>query len=214
VNEQREGVIFCSQCCCYYTVGRSVCHNREPSKNGLTDRDAVWVVDSGGPKEPRIRWMHIDATWRIRRNCPCAATTRPYVKLIKPIVIIIIIVTIIIIYIYYIRLWGRLGHSRSLPMLPTSCSPSVLIMFQPSSFLRYGELLVENCKSSCSMCIILTLTGDTNSRNTEPSQIDITLHNWTRPPRVPLRCTKSNSHPIKTASEPLQLCTGVNSRIG
>jgi len=27
-----------------------------PVKNGLTDRDAVWVVDLGGPKEPHIRW--------------------------------------------------------------------------------------------------------------------------------------------------------------
>jgi len=25
-------------------------------KNGWTDRDAVWVAESGGPKEPRIRW--------------------------------------------------------------------------------------------------------------------------------------------------------------
>jgi len=27
-----------------------------PAKNGWTDRDAVQDVDSGGPKEPRIRW--------------------------------------------------------------------------------------------------------------------------------------------------------------
>jgi len=33
-------------------VGRSVCHNLEPCKNSWTDRDAVWDVDSGWPKEP------------------------------------------------------------------------------------------------------------------------------------------------------------------
>jgi len=27
-----------------------------PAKNGSTDRDAVWVEDSGGPKERCIRW--------------------------------------------------------------------------------------------------------------------------------------------------------------
>jgi len=37
-------------------VCRSVCHASEPCKNGWTDRDAVWVMDSGGPKETRIRW--------------------------------------------------------------------------------------------------------------------------------------------------------------
>jgi len=37
-------------------LGRSVCHTSEPCKNGCTDRDAVWVEDSGGPKEPCIRW--------------------------------------------------------------------------------------------------------------------------------------------------------------
>jgi len=39
------------------SVGRSVHHNCEPCKNGWTDRDAIWVVDSGGPKEPRIGWV-------------------------------------------------------------------------------------------------------------------------------------------------------------
>ena len=37
-------------------VCRPVCHDREPCKNGLTDRNAVWVVDPSVPKEPRIRW--------------------------------------------------------------------------------------------------------------------------------------------------------------
>jgi len=44
---------------CYWlssTVCRSVCHTSEPCKNGCTDWDAVWVEDSGGPKEPCIRW--------------------------------------------------------------------------------------------------------------------------------------------------------------
>jgi len=30
--------------------------------------------------------VHIDATWRIRLNRPCAATMRPYVKLLRPLV--------------------------------------------------------------------------------------------------------------------------------
>jgi len=38
------------------SVGLSVCHSSDPCKNGWTDRDAVWVEDSGGPKEPCIRW--------------------------------------------------------------------------------------------------------------------------------------------------------------
>jgi len=38
-----------------YRVVWSVCHDRVPCKNGLTDQDAVWVVDFSGPKEPYIR---------------------------------------------------------------------------------------------------------------------------------------------------------------
>jgi len=34
----------------------SVGHFCEPCKNGWTNGDAVWVGDSGGPKEPCIRW--------------------------------------------------------------------------------------------------------------------------------------------------------------
>ena len=34
----------------------SVCHTSEPCKNGWTNRDAVLVEDSGGPREPCIRW--------------------------------------------------------------------------------------------------------------------------------------------------------------
>ena len=33
----------------------SVCYNLQPSKNGWTDWDAIWGVDSSWPKEPRIR---------------------------------------------------------------------------------------------------------------------------------------------------------------
>jgi len=29
---------------------------REQCENGLTDRFAVWVVDSGGPKEAQVQW--------------------------------------------------------------------------------------------------------------------------------------------------------------
>jgi len=32
--------------------GMSVCHTSQPYKNGRSDWDAVWVEDSGGPKEP------------------------------------------------------------------------------------------------------------------------------------------------------------------
>jgi len=39
-----------------WSVGLSLGHTSEPCKNGCTDQDAVWVGDSGGPKEPCIRW--------------------------------------------------------------------------------------------------------------------------------------------------------------
>jgi len=39
-----------------WSVSLSVCHSREPCKNGWTDLDAVWVVRSGGLNEPQIRW--------------------------------------------------------------------------------------------------------------------------------------------------------------
>ena len=41
---------------CRLLVCRSVCHTSEPCENGCTDRDAVWVEDSAGPKESCIRW--------------------------------------------------------------------------------------------------------------------------------------------------------------
>jgi len=56
-------------------VCRSVCHTSEPCKNGCTDRDAVWVEDSGRPKEPCIRWGP-DPPWEGavwgRKGCPIA----------------------------------------------------------------------------------------------------------------------------------------------
>jgi len=36
------------------SVGRSVCHDPDPCKNGWTDRDAVWDTHSGEPKEASI----------------------------------------------------------------------------------------------------------------------------------------------------------------
>jgi len=35
-----------------------------PAKNCSTDRDAIWDVDLGGPKEPCIRWGPDPHTWR------------------------------------------------------------------------------------------------------------------------------------------------------
>jgi len=37
------------------SVSQSVCHNREPCKNGWIDQDAICDVDSDRPREPRIR---------------------------------------------------------------------------------------------------------------------------------------------------------------
>jgi len=42
-----------------WSVCRSVCHDREPCRNCWTDRDAVWVMDSGWPTEACIRWVQI-----------------------------------------------------------------------------------------------------------------------------------------------------------
>ena len=50
-----------------WSLGRSVClsvsHTGKLCKNGRTDRDAIWVEDSGGPKEPCIRWGP-DPLWK------------------------------------------------------------------------------------------------------------------------------------------------------
>jgi len=65
------GVAYC------YRPNCMVCHSHEPCKNGWTDRDAIWVVDSGGPKEACVTWGHIGAFWRIRLNHLCAAAMWP-----------------------------------------------------------------------------------------------------------------------------------------
>ena len=38
------------------SIGLLVCHSSESYKNGSTYRDSVWVEDSGGLKEPCIRY--------------------------------------------------------------------------------------------------------------------------------------------------------------
>jgi len=53
-------------------VDWSVCHDRQPCKNGWTDQDAVWELDSGGPKQACVRWECILAPpgeydWTVRR---------------------------------------------------------------------------------------------------------------------------------------------------
>jgi len=49
-----------------WSVCLSVCHIREPRKNGSTDRDTIWMVDSGGPKDPCVRWgQHLPWEWAI-----------------------------------------------------------------------------------------------------------------------------------------------------
>jgi len=50
----RPSSVACWSVC--LSVSLLVCHTSEPCKNGCTDRDAVWVEDLGGPREPCIRW--------------------------------------------------------------------------------------------------------------------------------------------------------------
>jgi len=80
----RIAVLYVDEAFCYR---RScvVCHDRKPCKNGWTDRNAVWNVDSGGPNYV-LDGIHIRATWRIWLNRPCAAAMRPYVKLLWPLI--------------------------------------------------------------------------------------------------------------------------------
>jgi len=40
----------------FLSVCLSVSDTSDPCKNGRSDRDAVWVKDSGGPREPCVRW--------------------------------------------------------------------------------------------------------------------------------------------------------------
>jgi len=60
------------------SVCRSVCHTSQPCKNGWTDRDAVWVEDSGGPKEP-CRLLHGVQIPHGKRQF-CGGKGRPIVK--------------------------------------------------------------------------------------------------------------------------------------
>ena len=46
------------------SVCRSVCHTSQPCKNGWSDRDAVWIEDSGVPREPCIRSGSRSPMWR------------------------------------------------------------------------------------------------------------------------------------------------------
>jgi len=46
----RQSSVVCWSDC------RSVCYTSEPCKNVLSDQSAVWVEDSGEPREQRIRW--------------------------------------------------------------------------------------------------------------------------------------------------------------
>jgi len=48
-----------------WSVCRSVCHDREHCENGWTDRDAVWVANSGWPKEAWASRPHAQGQlWR------------------------------------------------------------------------------------------------------------------------------------------------------
>ena len=49
----RQSSVVCLSVCL------SAGHVHEPCKNGGTDPDADWRIDSGGPKEPCIRWVQI-----------------------------------------------------------------------------------------------------------------------------------------------------------
>jgi len=46
------------------SVSLSVCHNHEPCKSDRTNRDALWVVDSGEPKEPCLIVVQI-SLWEV-----------------------------------------------------------------------------------------------------------------------------------------------------
>jgi len=72
------------------SVCRSVCHTREPCKNGCADQDAIWVKDLGGHKEPFIRWgpdpwegailrgkLHLILKYIGYFVVPCAKTAEP-----------------------------------------------------------------------------------------------------------------------------------------
>ena len=47
-----------------WSVSRSVWQTSQPCKNGWTNRDSVWVEDSGGLREPCVRWEP-DPPWEV-----------------------------------------------------------------------------------------------------------------------------------------------------
>jgi len=55
-------------------------------KNGWTDRDAVWDVDSGGSKEHVLDGVHIGATWWIRLTVRMRRRCGIFVNLLWPLV--------------------------------------------------------------------------------------------------------------------------------
>jgi len=62
---------------------RNLANTTEPPMFGVSakrrsDRNAVWVVDSGGPKEACE--VHNDATWQIPLNRPRAAAMQPFYR--------------------------------------------------------------------------------------------------------------------------------------
>jgi len=44
-------------------------HNHERCWNGWTDRDAIWSLDSNGPKEPRIRYPMMQKSIKLLIKC-------------------------------------------------------------------------------------------------------------------------------------------------
>ena len=70
-----------------WSVRLSVCLSVtivSPAKNGSTDRDAVWVVDSGGPKELCIRWGPRKGQFWGERATHCKVQWRSAVSYAKP----------------------------------------------------------------------------------------------------------------------------------
>jgi len=67
-----------------FEVGRG-----ELCKNGWTNRDVVWDLNSGGPKQALLSRVHTVATWRIPLNHPRVAAMRPIVELLWPLVVVI-----------------------------------------------------------------------------------------------------------------------------
>jgi len=71
---------YCLSSVVCWSVCMSVCHTNEPCKNGCTDRDAVWVVGSDGPRESCVTWgpkvlsdiaMTTNLWTEIAINCLC-----------------------------------------------------------------------------------------------------------------------------------------------